>query len=69
MSQAALISPQVISRYFSRLAIYQDNRETAFFTVNKHWAPLVVHGRTPIVLVVSYLDFIVSCDVKRVNKV
>jgi hypothetical protein len=63
MAPAAFVGRHLVYRYFFNLPLDEDQRETAFFTVNKHWAPLVFHGRTPTVLVVSYLDFIVSCTV------
>jgi hypothetical protein len=61
MAPAAFIGRHLVSRYLFDLVLDEDQRKTAFFTVNKHWAPLVFHGRTPTVLVVSYLTFIVAC--------
>ena len=55
MTEAAFIGRQGVSRYFFVFEIDQGQRETALLTVNKHWAPLVFHGRTPIVSVVSCL--------------
>jgi hypothetical protein len=65
MSEAAFIGHNLIYRYLLDFAFKQRQWETAFFTINKHWAPLIFHGRTPIVLVVSYLRFycLVQCDV------
>jgi hypothetical protein len=65
MTPAAFIGRHVVYRYLFDLALDVDQRETAFFTVNKHWAPLVFHDRTPIVLVVSDRTFIVACPMTR----
>jgi hypothetical protein len=57
MAPAAFIGRHLVYRYLFDLPLDKDQRETAFFTVNKHWAPLVFHGCTPTVLVVSHLHF------------
>jgi hypothetical protein len=69
MAPAAFIGRHLVYRYPFDLAIDEDQRETAFFTVNKHWAPLVFHGRTPTVLVVSYLQFYCLMRGDAVNEV
>jgi hypothetical protein len=55
MSHAAFIASYIVSRYFFGFAVEEGQREATFFTVNKHWAPLVFRGRTPSVSVVSSL--------------
>jgi hypothetical protein len=57
MAPAAFIGRHLVYRYLFDRPLDEDQWETAFLTVNKHWAPLVFHGCTPTVLVVSYLHF------------
>jgi hypothetical protein len=69
MTEAAFIGRSVVSRYFFGFAIDLGQLTTTLLTINKHWAPVVFHGRTPIVSVVSYLDSIVARGYGEVNKV
>jgi hypothetical protein len=69
MTEAALIGRQVVSRYFFGFEINSGQLATALFTINKHWAPLWLHGRTPIVSVVSYLILFSRAAIGSVNKV
>jgi hypothetical protein len=69
MAPAAFVGRHLVYRYPFDLALDEDQREAAFFTVNKHWAPLVFHGCTPTVLVVSYLQFYCRMLVDAVNEV
>jgi hypothetical protein len=55
MSEAAFTDYQVVSRYFLASSSTFCQLATALPTINKHWAPLGLHGRTPIVSVVSHL--------------
>jgi hypothetical protein len=69
MAPAAFIGRYLVYRYLFDLPLNEDQRETAFFTVNKHWAPLVFHGCTPTVLVVSSIHFYCLMRCNAVNQV
>jgi hypothetical protein len=64
-----------IHRSLSRISLFFWLRDhlgqlaTALLTINKHWAPLVFHGRTPFVSVVSYLILFSRGVMGWVNKV
>ena len=52
MTQTAFVGDEVVSRYLFGFAVDLGQRQTTFFTVNKHWARVVFHDCTP--------DFVVS---------
>jgi hypothetical protein len=69
MTHAAFTGYYVVSRYFFGFEIDFDQLATALLTVNKHRAPLLLHGRTPIVSVVSYLILFSRAAMGSVNKI
>jgi hypothetical protein len=69
MATAAFINGHLVYRYLFDLPLDEDQRETAFFTVNKHRALLVFHGRIPTVLVASYIQFYCLMLCEAVNEV
>src|SRR5262245_41499913 len=69
MAPAAFIGGHLVDRYLADLPFDEDQREAAFFTVNKHRALLVFHGRTPTVLVASYIHVYCLTLCEAVNEV
>lgn len=47
MTQTAFVGDEVVSRYLFGFAVDLGQRQTTFFTVNKHWARVVFHDCTP----------------------